>query len=527
MTSPDREAGGWWARRRLLAVGCCVVGLAVPAVATAQDATPQPTPQATVQPTSGPSPTSSTDLAPFDLVMALHEDTFDSADVGLVVTDAEGTVVLDRRAGTPLLPASTMKVLTAAAVLDTMGPHRRITTRVTTTTPPDDGGVVPNLVLVGAGDPALTTDAYRTHIFRARPATSIEALADRVVAAGVTRVTGSVVGDGTAFGPLEQAAGWPQRYLADRDAHRISALSIDTGVEVDTFPIGGFERLIGQRQAEFPPLHAAWEFTQALRERGVEVDGRVLMAGVPTAADHQVAWVSSPPADELVRFMLERSDNHMADTLLRTAGLRVEGVGSWSAGGRAVATALEDLGVDTTGLVVDDGSGLSRLDRVSPATLAGADRVLTDRFGGAWSSWLSTVGVDGTLDARLVGTEAEGRYHGKSGSLSDVKARVGHVRGDAGARLHMAVIANQVTRGQAWRVTVLADDLTVAMVDHLEGCRRVPRLVEPAPNATGPAATSQASPAPATPQVTASPAPTLPTAPLSDASAWRRVCAAS
>ena len=455
--------------------------------------------------------------------MAVHADTLADHDVALVVTEADGSIVLEHRGTSALLPASTMKVLTAAAILDTLGPHRRIITRVRSAAPPDADGVVPNLVLVGAGDPALTTESYRTHIYPARPSTSIEELADRVVAAGVVEVAGNVVGDGTAFGSQVEAAGWPSRYTAEFDARRISALSIDTGVEVDTFPVDGFERLIGQRLTPHPELHAAWEFTRALRERGVVVGGRVRMAGVPIDAPHQVAWVASPPVDDLVTFMLERSDNHLADTLVRTAGLQAEGIGTWSAGARVVAATLEDLEVDTTGLVVDDGSGLSRLDRVTPLALAGADRALLARFGDPWTSWLSTAGVDGTLQGRLRGTSAEGRFHGKTGSLRDVRARVGHVQIRRG-RMHMAVLGNDLAGGETWRVTVLADDLALAMTDHLQGCTRVPRdgaTASPSPTAsTSPDASPSAT-------ATVLDLDSLPSVPLSDGSVWRRVCGGS
>lgn len=513
-----RPFAAWRAARRILVALCSLVLLAVPAVATAQDGSESPGP-----PPGRPST--------FDVVLAVHADTLADQDVALVVTDADGSVVLEHRASRALLPASTMKVLTAAAILDTLGPYRRITTRVRSAAPPDADGVVPNLVLVGAGDPALTTEAYRTHIYPARPSTSIEELADRVVAAGVEEVAGNVVGDGSAFGAQVEAAGWPPRYTDQFDARRISALTVDASVEVDTFPVDGFERLIGQRLAPHPELHAAWEFAQALRDRGVTIGGRVRMAGVPIDAPHQVAWIASPPVEDLVTFMLERSDNHLADTLVRTAGLQAEGIGTWSAGGRAVAAALADLEVDTTGLVVDDGSGLSRLDRVTPTTLASADRALLERFGKAWTSWLSTAGEDGTLQGRLRGTSADGRFHGKTGSLQDVRARVGHVQLGRD-RMFMAIIGNDLGGGQTWRVTVLADDLALAMTDHLQGCTRVPRdqpSASPSPSPS-PSASPSASGSPENASDGPSDGPavldpdSLPEVPLSDGSAWRRVC---
>ncbi len=485
--------------------------------ATPSDATPAPTATTMQEPVPPPDP--------FEVFARLHAETLADEEVGFVVLDAEGSVVAEHESLQPRLPASTMKVLTAAAVLDTLGPYQRLTTRVRSPEPPNGKGVVESLVLVGAGDPTLTSQAYRTHIYPSRPATSIEVLADRIVDAGVTRVTGDIVGDGTAFGPLDVAAGWPSHYLSDFDARQISGLTINAGIEVDTGPIDGSERLLGQRLAEHPVLLAAWELGHALTERGVVVDGSATMAVVPPVTGHQVAWVASAPLHEILTFMLERSDNHLADTLVRTAGLRAEGEGTWSAAARAVEAAVVDLEADPTGLVVDDGSGLSRLDRVAPITLAQVDRELYGRFGDAWSDWLSTAGVDGTFENRLVGTEADGRFHGKSGTLDDVKSRVGHVVAEDGSFLDMAVIGNDLTDGDRWRVIVMADDLVLTMLDHLEGCWRVPRGSEPA---TGPDATESAT---ETATASASPTPAatpteveLPSVPLADSSAWTRVC---
>lgn len=496
-----------------------------PTGAVAATATSSPTPEVSSSatpggPTSSPSPlpdNSERPMGPFQLVAGLHAATMDNPQVGWVVIQQDGTLVAGQRADLALKPASTMKVLTAAAVLDTMGPNQRLLTRVRSPEPPDADGVVQALVLVGAGDPTLTSQAYRTHIFPSRPSTSIEELADRVVAAGVTRVTGNIVGDGSAFGALDQAPGWPDRYLTDYDARHIAGLSIDTGVEVDTAEIDGYDQLIGQRQTQNPPLHAAWEFAQALTDRGVVIDGRVTMTPVPRPDDHQIAWVASPHMETMLQFMLEESDNHLADTLLHTAGLRSEDTGTWSSGGRAVIAALQDMEIDPAGVVVDDGSGLSRLNRVSPNVLANVDRGLTDRHGTQWSEWLATTGADGTLEQRLAGTVADGRFHGKTGSLTDVKARVGHVVDPSGARMHMAVIGNDLPRGEVWRLTVLADDLTLAMLDHLEGCTRV---VRPTPTESDGTAGEEDPTPGATP-----PAPArLPQVPLSDSSVWMRVC---
>ncbi|HSL59271.1 MAG TPA: D-alanyl-D-alanine carboxypeptidase, partial [Acidimicrobiales bacterium] len=109
----------------------------------------------------------------------------------LVVSDGR-TRIVDHQPALPLAPASTEKLLTAAALLEVVGPDSTFRTVLGADTAPVDGRVEGDLWLIGGGDPLLTTAAYRA-IFAdpAQPATELERLADAVVAAGVSEVTGA------------------------------------------------------------------------------------------------------------------------------------------------------------------------------------------------------------------------------------------------------------------------------------------------------------------------------------------------
>ncbi len=184
--------------------------------------------------------------------------------------------------------------------------------------------------------------------------------------------------------------------------------------------------------------------------------------------------MQSPPVDELLAFTLQRSDNHLADTMLLAAGHAATGDGSWAAAGRTAHAVLDGLGVDPAPLRVTDGSGLSRLDRVTAGQLADLDVAMTNGpHADAWNASLAVAGETGTLKYRLRGTAGAGRLLGKTGTLDDVKALVGHVLpGEAGGRpLHMAVVANGAPAGGQWAVTVLMDRLALVLADHLDGCR--------------------------------------------------------
>jgi len=459
-------------------------------------------------------------------VLARFPDLTEAGRVAIAVQAADGTSVWSSPdAALGLLPASTMKSLTAGSVLSTLGPTGTLTTTATSAEPVGpDGTISGALVLRGVGDPTLTSDDYRRWVYPSRPSSAIEDLADAVVAAGVRRIAGDVVGDGTAFGPGTSAAGWRARYFADFDAHHLSALTIDTGrlVEVDDRP--GRAVSVRIEQEPDPVLRTAVLFARALAERGVVIDGRVRRATAPTQAQNPVAAIDSPPMSEVLTFMLQESDNHLADSLVRAAALEAVGDGSWEAAGDGVRAGLHDVGVDTTGFVLSDGSGLSRTNRVSADLLATNDWAQFEQWGRTWSTMLPVAGEAGTLEGRLIGTPAQGRVYAKTGTLDDVRGLAGHVLGEGDARYHFALLVNDVDPDIRYRASVLGDELALVLTDALDRCRRtrVVRVpVEPSPDAAAPTATD--APTPETERLVVTATADDPGPPLGS-DGWRRRC---
>lgn len=392
--------------------------------------------------------------------------------VSVAVRDAEGHRILDVDAGTRLMPASTMKSVTAATVLSTLGADHRFETVVGTTGEVVDGVLKGDLVLHGSGDPVLATEEYRRHVYPSRPATAIEDLADAVVEAGITTVTGRLVADGAGWGNAELAAGWRESYIADQNARHITELTVDAGLTVDVRIPEDAPVEVELHAATDPVRTTADVFAAELAERGVSVRGGPAVAGRPVAGTTAVASVASPPVAELLAFTLQRSDNHLADTLLLAAAHAATGEGSWAAADRTATAVLDGLGIDPAGLRVADGSGLSRLDRLTAAQLADLDvAMMAGPHADAWQASLAVAGQTGTLRARLRGTPGDGRFVGKTGTLDDVKAVVGHVRpGETGERLHVAVVSNGAPAGGQWAVTVLMDRLALLLADAQDGC---------------------------------------------------------
>ncbi|MBW3659373.1 MAG: D-alanyl-D-alanine carboxypeptidase/D-alanyl-D-alanine-endopeptidase [Actinobacteria bacterium] len=486
---------------------------ASPDAAPAEVLTELGEPPATAAPSAGPPTEASTDTsaapspeppvpvsrpalqARLEALLTSPAFAMSGATVGVAVRDEHGRAVVDVASDTPLLPASTMKMVTAASALLTFGAEHRFGTVAGVTAPVTrNGTVVGDLVLVGSGDPVLGTPTYERWIYPARPRTPLEELADGVVASGVRRITGAVVGDGNAFIADSVADGWPEHYLWELDARHITGLTVDGGLGY-TVDERADPPQVTIELTEEPARLTAAAFARMLVERGVTIERGARAA--PEASDivEVVASVESPPLGDILRHMVERSDNQVADTLFQTAGVARAGVGSWAMGELAARAALATVGVTARGLAFADGSGLSREDRLTAGFLADLDAAMgSSPWADVWWDSLAAVGREGTLRNRLRGTIAEGRFLGKTGTLDDVKAVTGVVLGPGDRRYHLAVVANDARGADRTAVSVLMDELVLALVEDLEGCRREP-LPVPSPTASP---TAGAATAPAT-----------------------------
>ena len=361
----------------------------------------------------------------------------------LVVTEG-GTPIFERNPDGAVAPASTMKVLTATAVLTRIDPASRLVTPVLATAAPDPTGTVAgDLWLVGGGDPVLGTAAYRNHFTRKpRLVNGIEALADRLVAAGVRHVTGRVVGDDGRYERRRYGATWPARYITANETGPLSALAVNDG----------FEHWGPDRVFKDPAAGAAAVLNELLRQRGVKVDG-LPTSGVAPKGAVELASLPSPTIRDLVGQMLVDSDNDTAELLLRELGLRVVGQGTTEAGRRVAVDTLTQLGMPMRGVRMLDGSGLDPADRVTcrlMVALTGSPQAATIQAS------VPVAARTGTLYKRFLGTPVAGRLRAKTGSIKGVASLVGWVSSTAGHGYAFAYIQNGVTPSQG---THLQDEL--------------------------------------------------------------------
>lgn len=374
-----------------------------------------------------------------------------------LAVSVDGRPVLAKNAATALLPASNVKLVIAAVALDVLGPDYVFSTSVRGSI--GDGGVVDgDLYVIGGGDP-LVASAWWDGTDVEHPQfneTSFEALADAIVAAGVTAVTGGVIGDGTRYDTEYYPAAWTDDLRAE--AGPAAGLVANDGRDV-ALAVGAD-----------PARTAARELTALLRERGVSVTSRG-SSGVSPADVPAITTVSSSPLSAVVAEMLTTSDDHVAEMLLREIGLAVFGAGNRNTGILAVVDRLNTWGVPTAGVRLIDGSGLSSEDRLTcAAVLAILQRSSVDDPLGAGLPVAGAPG--GTLAAELVASPVAGRLRAKTGTLANldnpqpgVKALSGYLPTSDGT-IEFALILNGETIADPAEYQSIWDALARALASY-------------------------------------------------------------
>jgi D-alanyl-D-alanine carboxypeptidase/D-alanyl-D-alanine-endopeptidase (penicillin-binding protein 4) len=347
-----------------------------------------------------------------------------------LVVQSGDSVAYAHNADTPLVGASTQKIITATALLLAFGPDATLSTTAGSTAPPAAGVIAGDLYLVGGGDPNLTTANYAGTFDHELILTNDPAqLADAIVAAGVTRIEGSVIGDGDRYDAERFSPHWPGRFASQGVVGSIGALNIDDSNNT----------LGSDPPPPDPPTNAAAILTKLLRDRGVTIGGEARSGAAPDGL-HSVAELSSRPVSEIVKEMLTESDNETAEMSFKEIGLEKAGAGTWEAGATAVTQLLADAGVPMDGIQIVDGSGLSSDNRLTCQFVV--DLINRPETGPTIVEGMAVAGETGTLHDRFEGSPAAGHLRAKTGTLNEVTALSGRVAPSQGGALTFAYVTN-------------------------------------------------------------------------------------
>ncbi|HEY0078384.1 MAG TPA: D-alanyl-D-alanine carboxypeptidase/D-alanyl-D-alanine-endopeptidase [Pyrinomonadaceae bacterium] len=474
-----------------------------------------------------------------DIERLIEESEFARARWGISVVSLRDRRVLYARDSERLLaPASNMKLYTTAVALDLLGADHRWRTSVYAQSEPDRSGTLnSNLTLYGRGAPDLSSRSDST-----APINHLAALAEELYRRGLRRVRGDIVGDESYFRGEPLGDGWQWNDVQWYYGAEVSALSIDDNEitlsvagasrageapqirlvpETDyvrvrndmntvergarstlgvtralsandvrvwgDFPVGASPYAV-RLSVHQPALRAATLFRDALRRRGIEVEGHAVVrdARVPESERFrpetavELAFVESRPLAQVVRAVNKESLNLQAELLLRTLGKERANLLPPPADPQRARprdtdeTALaivrlwlgERAGVETDRLALHDGSGLSRLNLVTPqATTSLLARMSQSPTASLFRDSLPKAAEDGTLRFRLrqAGADAR-RIVAKTGTLTYIDSLSGYATTADGEPLAFSIICNEETeRASSFR---LIDRIAALLASH-------------------------------------------------------------
>lgn len=399
---------------------------------------------------------------------ARENPTLAGAAIGLCLIDTDGAMVVNQHAETAFIPASSLKTVTTATALEVLGPEFRFITELRATSKMENGVIAGDLVVVGGGDPMLKPD-------------DLAAMATKLKAQGLLRITGTVRGDGSLFpgsiyndfwnwGDIgngfgsavsglnlnhNRFSGWfragdtvgaATAFLGTRPdvpdvlwKNEVVTGSADSGDGVmihggegtplvhlrGTVPLGAQEFHVKGAVPD-PVRFTEHHLRRSLMDAGIEV-GTSSTGSV--GAGHVLLKHESPPLLEIIKSIHATSDNHETECVFLTLGLKagkppLEVIRShWTA-----------RGLTFTGLRMEDGCGLARADFIRPTDLARLQ-------------FLAGKGPHG--EAYKASLLSRGGLRWKGGAMSGIRTFTGYATTESGEELCYALMVNHYTDGKA------------------------------------------------------------------------------
>jgi D-alanyl-D-alanine carboxypeptidase/D-alanyl-D-alanine-endopeptidase (penicillin-binding protein 4) len=407
-----------------------------PSETTSPTATASPPADAATSPTSSPTPAPRVPpTGPFAACSAGKTLTTGALGklYGYVINADSGKVLIDIRGAEATPSASVLKVLTASAAILTLPPTYKAVTKVLAV--PGQPGTI---VLQGGGDHTLsrmTGDSYTTYYKPAR----LESLAAQVFAkwSAAVPIT-KIILDSSFFSGVTYNPAWK---ASDRTNGYISHI---TGLQVDSDranPDLTSTAYSGYRSTN-PVLTAGKAFKAALD--GLADDATLVEGKTPVGAT-ELTRVSSQPINTWLAHAIAVSDNTETEYIGRHAAKAAGLPASFDSIQKLVRATLGPIGVDTTGLIMKDGSGLAQGDRVTAKMIAELMvKVANNQSGlGSLEGYLPVAGTTGTLAGRFNGANAIAKHFvkGKSGYIPGLYSLAGIIDAKDGSRLAYALFA--------------------------------------------------------------------------------------
>lgn len=340
----------------------------------------------------------------------------------IVIDLKTGKTIAAMNENTPLLPASIMKSLTIASLMQHTDADDTYDTEVYIEGKVQNGVLQGNLLIIGSGDPTINSR------YEPRSPDFLKEIIQALQKKGITEISGEIAIEQGVFSGPAQPESWAS---GDRAAY------YGTGVHGFNFE----DNRTGKSSVKSPAAVFLNRLQAALQSAGIALGNREeLPAGRTLLLRHK-----SGPIFDIMRSCMMRSDNMFAETMLRTYALRRGKEGSTVAGAQQETEFWRRRGMPMEGVKIVDGSGLSRQNRLTSNFLG---NVLKSMAGDVdYASYFPLAGQEGTLRGFLKGSDLDAYIAMKTGSMNGVQCYAGYKLDDDFAPTHVVVVMGNNFRG--------------------------------------------------------------------------------
>lgn len=392
-----------------------------------------------------------------------------NASWGFVVYDPKtNKIISSYNENAPLVPASTTKLLTTETALNLLGENYRWMTQLEYSGEVDENGVLNgNLYIVGSGDPSLGTNKAGAWSYRDIVSDFVSGISRE----GIKKVNGDIIIQTALFkgniSKLPENVVWLENnnyFLPVGTTREINPanekLIVKKGnnllsADKKYFYVSPYaDQMVyaekydgdGVLTTKLPaaPAYLANTFRATLVKSGVGVTGKVIPKMTDATPENRkmVSVYKSPTLADIVYYTNQKSDNSLAEALLKTVGFQKMGDQTSESGRIVVNNHLKDISFDIEGLNYMDGSGLSRSNKVTPISqVKYLTSLMNQKYYKTYFNSLPIAGQSGTLKSMFAG-EGNGQIFAKTGTLNKVKTLAGYIKTNSGKTLVFSLLVN-------------------------------------------------------------------------------------
>lgn len=435
-----------------------------------------------------------------------------------VISIKKNESLFDYRSDDLFRVASNMKLLTTAAVLEYLGPDFEYRTSIEANGKITDSGKLKgDIIIRGSGDPNISGRFYHDNITAVLESWA-KALKDR----GIYKITGDIIADDTIFDRIHINPNWPRNQLSEWYCAPISGLSFnDNCVDITLLPgkkPGGRVSLVIDPDTSYftisntciytshkkehaysiyrepntnrifikgkfwvnaspdkkwvsvhePALYFARVFKEVLEKYGITVYGNVRLIDENDSIDSSLERITHTTSAMRQSILItnKRSQNFYAEQILKTLGAQIHGNGSTEAGIDVMHNFMnKKLGLHRNEYHIEDGSGLSRGNRLSPRMITSLLSYMTKHpHGEVFFDSLPISGVDGGLRRRMVSVPYKNYVHAKTGYIARTAALSGYINISGEDMLAFSILINNFNNLSA--VRQIQDNICQTLIDY-------------------------------------------------------------